>query len=410
MNTVQIGNDFEDKSYEIIEKILNNKDLSLIPEHCKIFRKKKYHAQSRANGIIFDLSIEVTPPNSESPTLLYLIECKKYSSTIPVDEVALFAQYISEIKNFTVKGVFITNSKLQKGALEQIKYHGMMLIEVDENNYNISHYKSIKATTQKDDYDTIILKALCNILLPKKIDGLQKLSKRQIDNIVSKLISDFNPTILQNATATPLFDLLDFLNKTHNLQFEYSKILDNSDNEVLGYFNSENTTIYINPSIKGTKIEPFVIGHEIGHFILHRHLKINEVVYNNFQDTSFNLITQSFKLDNPKNWIEWQANHFSSCLLLPETSIKLMLVIIQLELGISKTGSIFLDEQECNKNDFREITRRLAIHFETSKISIEYRLNSLKLINRPIRINKPEENNIEDLRALSILRANRDNI
>ena len=41
MNTVKIGNDFEDKSYKIIENALNNKDLGLIPENCKVYRKKR---------------------------------------------------------------------------------------------------------------------------------------------------------------------------------------------------------------------------------------------------------------------------------------------------------------------------------------------------------------------------------
>ena len=139
MNTVKIGDDFEEKSKYIIEKALTNKELGLIPEFCKVFRKKGYYSSRRKKEIIFDLSIEVTPINADKPTLIYLIECKNYSSSIPVDDVALFAQYISEIHDYTKKGVFITNSKLQSGAIQEIISHGMMLIEVDNENYNIVH-------------------------------------------------------------------------------------------------------------------------------------------------------------------------------------------------------------------------------------------------------------------------------
>lgn len=406
INTVKIGDEFENKSYDIIEKLLNEYKLSLIPGHCTIYRKKKYQAEGRSNGIIFDLSIEVKPPNANNVTMLYLIECKNYSSSIPVDEVSLFAQYISQIKNFAVKGVFITNNRLQQGALEQIKHNGIMLIEVDEENYNITHYKN-EESNAIIDFDSIILNTLCKILLPQKIQGLKRLSKKQINNIAFEVINEFNPKVIQYVQPTPLFDLLDFLKKKYDLKFHYA---DNDanllNNKFLGYFNSETNTIIINPSIRGTKKEPFVIGHEIGHFILHRELKVNKTVYNNFKDTEFNLFKQSYSLDNPKNWIEWQANAFSSALLLPDISIEAMLIAIQQEIGISKAGRIYLDEQECNRKDFQEIIERLSIHFQVSKINVEYRLESLNLIYRaPRRMQEEDIDSKEFLRQLSIMRA-----
>src|SRR5690606_28465402 len=122
----------------------------------------------------------------------------------------------------------------------------MMLIEVneDEDSYNIVHYKKQKINNQKDNYDKIISRALCDVLAPQNIDGLKKLSSQQIDNIASNLIKEFSPTILERAIATPLYDLLDFLKMKYNLQFKYAKIQDNADNNLLGYFNSKDNTIY----------------------------------------------------------------------------------------------------------------------------------------------------------------------
>ena len=218
MNKVKIGNDFEVKSYGIIESALNNKDLGLIPEFCKVYKKKGYYSSRRKKEIIFDLSIEVTPPNADKPTLIYLIECKNYSSSIPVDDVALFAQYISEIHDYAIKGVFITNSKLQSGAIEEITSHGMMLIEVDDENYNIVHYKNEKEKNEQNDLDKIILTAIQNALLPIKIEGLKKMSSKQIDIIASNLIKEFNSEILNYGLSIPLFKLLKYLENKYNLK------------------------------------------------------------------------------------------------------------------------------------------------------------------------------------------------
>lgn len=59
MDTTKIGNDFENKSYEIIEFALNNKNLGLIPEFCKIYKKKGYYSTRRKKEIIFDLSYRI---------------------------------------------------------------------------------------------------------------------------------------------------------------------------------------------------------------------------------------------------------------------------------------------------------------------------------------------------------------
>lgn len=405
MNTVKIGDDFENRSYQVIEEVLRNKELSVIPEYCKIYRKKKYESNARSSGIVFDLSIEVTHPKSNKTNQLYLIECKKYSSKITVDEVAVFANYLGQIKNYSVRGIFITNNKLQKSALELIEHYGMMLIEVDEDNYNIIHYKNEKSNLQEvNDFDNIILRAISNALLPNKIEGLEKLSAKKINIIASNLINDFNPSILKNAEAVNLFDMLEYLKNKYDLDFKYSNIESSKNKNVLGFYNSEENVIFINSSIKGTMQEPFAIGHEIGHFILHKNLKANKTIYNNFTDISFNFFKQSYVNENPKNWIEWQANCFSSCLLLPEETLVIMLVVIQKELGISKTGTIYLDDQECNRKDFYEIIRRLSIHFGVSRISVEYRLDKLNLIVKSKK--RSEENDDREiLRNLSILRA-----
>lgn len=387
MNTVQIGNDFEKKSYSLILKALNNKELSLVPEHCKIFKKKKYPSFRRKKGIIFDLAIEVTPPKADKATLLYLIECKNYSSSIPVDDINVFASYIDEIEGYAKKGIFITNSKLQSGALEVLKSHGIMLIEVDEDDYNIVHYKHnlIKQDNiDIEDLDSILIKAIEIAIVPNKIEGLRKLSRYQIDSIASSFIASFNADVVKDYLSTPLNQAINFLKEKHGLEVDYKNIVDARGEEILGYYDVAINKIYINNTLVDTPRLPFVIAHEIGHFILHRNLKIHKTKYNNFKDVHFNFFQQSYSLTNPKNWIEWQANCFASCLLMPKEAILLRLVIIQHQLGISKSGKIYLDSQPCNIFAYREILNKLSEHFKVAKISVEYRLNDLGLVIRAL--------------------------
>lgn len=404
MNTVKIGDDFENKSYDLIEKAIKNNELSFIPEHCTLHRKKKYYHIIREKEIIFDLSIEVKHPNAKKPSSLCIIECKNYSNhTVPVDDVEEFSYKIRNIKGFSPKGIIITNSKFQSGAFKIAENTGIMLIEVDEDNYTIVLHKNehLKPQVKEDvDFDTNIRKLIENALLPKKIEGLKRLSSMNIELVATELLNNFNTDVLNYALAVPLDEIVEYLNREKSIKVEISSIVDNFNNNVLGYYDLSKQKILLNNSIINTPQYPFVLAHEIGHYLLHSNLKVNQTVYDNFKDIQFSFFEQSYGIKNEKNWIEWQANCFASCLLMPKNSIILRLIAIQKELGISKQGSIYLDNQDCNKKDYREIVKCLADFFGVGKNSIEYRLNDLGLVHRPP-ISKEDNKAKEFLREIS---------
>lgn len=402
MNTVKIGDNFEEKSYYLIEQAIKNSDLSFIPEHCTLHRKKKYHNLIREKDVIFDLVIEVKHPDAIKPTILCIIECKNYSNhSVPVDDLEEFSYKLQNIKGYTPKGIVITNNKFQSGAFKVAENTGIMLIEVDEDNYTIVLRKNLKShMIEEIDFDNKIREIIENALLPKKIEGLKKLNSANIETIANEFLNSFNSDILNYALATPLNGIVEYLKSEKSVQVETSNIVDNFNNNVLGYYDLSNQKILINNSIIDTIQYPFVLAHEIGHYVLHSNLKINQTIYNNFKDIQFSFFEQSYGIRNEKNWIEWQANCFASCLLMPKKSILLRLVAIQKELGISKQGSIYLDNQNCNKKDFREIIKYLSDFFGVGKISIEYRLNDLGLIHRPP-ISKEDNDAKEFLREIS---------
>ena len=410
MNTVKLGDEFEDKSYSIIEQALKNNDFGLIPKYCKIYRKKPYYSFRRKTDIIFDLAIEVTPPKAKNPTLLYLIECKNYTSAVPVSDVATFAEYISQIEGFAIKGVFVSNNRLQSGALETVKSYGMMLIEVNDDDYNILLLRTDKLKNQNEkdiELDEKIRKTIENALLPKKIEGLKQLSAQQIQNIANTFLNEFDSSILAGAYKLDLKQLTNYLEKKYQLKIEYVNLLNNDGTKLLGYFDSQSNKILIDYTIVGTERFPFTLAHEIAHFVLHKNLKMNQTVYNNFKDSVHNIFTQQYELINDKNWIEWQANNFASAILMPHTSILARLIEVQRRMGVSRNqGTIYVDHQEQNKKDFHTYVDYLSNHFGTSKQSVEYRLKSLGIIKTPkdVKVNYASEQ--ERIRQESIRRAN----
>lgn len=410
MNTVKLGDEFEDRSYNIIEQALKNNDLGLIPKYCKIYRKKPYYSFRRKANIIFDLAIEVTPPKAQNPTLLYLIECKNYTHTVPVNDISTFADYIGQIEGFAIKGVFISNNRLQKGALETVKSYGMMLIEVNDNDYNIVLHRTDKLQNQNEkdiELDEKIRKTIENALLPKKIEGLKQFSAQQIQNLANTFLNEFDSAVLAGAHKLDLKQLTQYLDKKYQLKIEFVNLLNNDGTKLLGYFDSQNNKILIDYSVIGTERFPFTLAHEIAHFILHRNLKMNQIVYNNFKDSAHNVFSQQYELKNDKNWIEWQANCFASSILMPHTSMLARLIEVQIKMGVSRNrGSIYVDHQEQNRKDFHSYINHLSNHFGTSKQSVEYRLKSLGIIKTPKEVKRNFASEQERIRQESIRRAN----
>jgi len=53
----------------------------------------------------------------------------------------------------------------------------------------------------------------------------------------------------------------------------------------------------------------------------------------------------------------------------------------QKNLGVRRTGIIYVDKQSCNQQTFFQLINLLSLKFKVSKSAIEYRLSKLKLID-----------------------------
>lgn len=374
MNTVKKGDLFEDKCYEIINSALINGELGIIPSFSKIYQKKKYYSIKRKADIIFDISIEVTPLNAKKPTLIYIIECKDLNKKVPVDDVEEFESKIGGLQGFQVKGIFISNTSFQKSSYNLADNSGFMLIEVNQSGYNIVLHKSKITEVVIDPVISSIQIKLYDYFLIKKITGLKKLSKKQINIISLEIISNFFRNT-ENSHYN-VSNLKEYLIVNHNLKFDLIPMQSNQ----LGQYIPSEEKILINESLLKTNKYNFVFFHEVSHYFLHKDILVNKNIYDLFSDAEFDFIENKYILDNPKNWIEWQANYLASCLALPEDDLIYQIVRWQTINNIRNRGTIYLDKQKVNRDDFKAISEYLSNYFDISKTVIKYRLLDLKIL------------------------------
>lgn len=405
VNTTEIGDNFESKSLNIIKKVIEEEQLGHLAKHLKIFSKKRYYSNLRKKNIKFDLTIEVWPPGANRYVIIYIIECKDYDKRVPVDDIEEFHHKIQQVSGVNVKGIFISNSPLQEGGFNIAESVGMMVIQGESSDdFKIvlhktnRNRKSNKIPFINETLDIGLIDAgseQIEKLVDKKILGIlyenlskshvsyniDKLSKKDIEQIVNKELNKVNPKILSEAKSLSSKSLINYVQDELNIRVVDIEFQSN----LLGTSDIRNSNIGLNKTIKGTNRELFILAHELGHFILHQKLSIGQTTYDAFEDSEYNFRTDKYDLTNPKHWIEWQANYFASSLVLPKVPFLARVYRYQDILNKSR-GKIYLDDQYQNRKDFSELIKRLSYFFNVSKTTVIYKLNEMGLINDQSRL------------------------
>ena len=121
MNTVKKGNDFEDLIFRYITTELSGDRLHVSNKRSFAYQKKGYFSKDRQSEIITDISIETFLPEAIDYSLLTVIECKDYNSSIPVSDIEEFHSKVQQIAGDNVKAIFATSAALQSAALNYSK-------------------------------------------------------------------------------------------------------------------------------------------------------------------------------------------------------------------------------------------------------------------------------------------------
>ena len=90
VNSTKKGDEFERKVFLYFRSLIEQDQFLAKRECCRIYQKKKYYSRDRESDIIFDISIEITMPGREDPSIVYLIECKDTAHPVGIEDVEEF--------------------------------------------------------------------------------------------------------------------------------------------------------------------------------------------------------------------------------------------------------------------------------------------------------------------------------
>lgn len=80
--------------------------------------------------------------------------------------------------------------------------------------------------------------------------------------------------------------------------------------------------------------------------------------------------------------MEWQANRFASCLLLPKGPVMrdVAALAVKLDLKNKGHGLIYVDDQRVNINTFYQVTSELKQRYNVSRTVVRNRLKDLGVL------------------------------
>lgn len=428
MNSVSKGTSLEEAIFALLQSQIEGNRFWAQSQCCEIFKKKSYYSQDRGKNIVFDVAIEITLPDEIKPSLLVLIECKNYSHSVPVDDIEEFWSKVQQVTGANVKGIIATNAALQEGAFNYAKAKGFALLRYfGETNFkwelqrspsgfgfdliNVDQQHQYQAMSQQN-YESEFIDCYCyiggvftctiNSLFEKLCDDFVAVLPRSrvlsfinpaIDDLSNqvqflqrkKIVHEANMMIRKTGYESGHVDLTavcDHLKLSHDLILtkEKSAIF---KSDVLGSitFSPLNIKIF-HDAHHSEEQERFTLAHEIGHFAL-GHDKYLAREFTQPRDTDMSEdSSDAVWLSKDIKRLEWQANYFAACLLLPSEQLRNAFVFLAKshELQDRGFGYLFVDRQPVNLSVYHLITADLKRHFNASRQAITYRLKELGLL------------------------------
>ena len=227
-----------------------------------------------------------------------------------------------------------------------------------------------------------------------KVDksGVPILSADKIELKAEEVISYFDKRILDVPQRTPLLEYIETLHNQFKLERRYNQKLGTTKhgNTILGKTRLKPLGLYVDASLVNDPRFNFVLGHELGHVVLHRFVDVKKTGYESQEivDTEFDFVTGKKKLRTPRDRLEWQANYFSSSILMPRLSVMSAVIQKQKELGIKRNlGRIILEAKGYSVRDYKKIKQHLALVFFVNETNVEYRLKNLCILIDQMNLN-----------------------
>ncbi|MBW9064102.1 ImmA/IrrE family metallo-endopeptidase [Rhizobium herbae] len=409
MNSTSKGNRLEDDFHRFLLDQQSRGELvfeTYPPTNCKIFKKKKYFCKERDDDVEFDVVVEVYRQGGLEPHLSVVFECKNYSGNVPETAVNDFSAKIGRIFKHAHKGIIVVSSQLQSGADKVARSSKMGIVKYDENGLDIIAERRGGLSLENNFVESQIFR---NEHPGKSLKfsgyhdgcffGSIAQFLRSLDPELSVGSGSANHTAPTAVRYVPVYDIKKSARAileqigyqggrvdlqqicdelSIDLQFTNHLVKDADGNLILGSANFTRRLIQINAHEDGNR-ERFTIGHEIGHFCLKHdgYLRSENVI-----ESDLLIHSQSKKSLNYER-LEFQANAFSSELILPDRPFSIKTAEYRRDLDIRDRGHgyIFVDDQPWNYQAYNELLSRLSSHFEVSKQAIEIKFKNMGWLN-----------------------------
>ena len=218
-----------------------------------------------------------------------------------------------------------------------------------------------------------------------KKSGVPVLSADDIELKAEEVITYFNPDILKQPQRTPILDFVEVLHEKFNVERGYSMRLGKTKHGrvILGKTQIKPLGLFVDVSLENDNRFNFVLGHEFGHIVLHRTVDIKRTGYEEQElvDTEIDLVSGKKILICSRDWLEWQANRFSSAILMPRATVCSEVRKIQTQIGITKNlGCIILENNDYSIKDYKAVRRQLETTYVVNSTNVECRLKDLAIL------------------------------
>ncbi|WP_319411963.1 ImmA/IrrE family metallo-endopeptidase [uncultured Cohaesibacter sp.] len=403
MNTVKKGNKLEKKLYDYLcEQKRRGDDVYGVYSfrRCNIRMKPKYYSKVREGNVEFDVVIELRAEGRVDPHMYVVFECKNYEGNVPESEINDFTQKLGDIFKHSSKGIIVVKSGLQSGAEKSARNRGVGIVKFDESGLDIIADRKGGIYLEREFVEGQIF--------PKKRNSkslkFSAFFEGQFLSSVGHLLATLDPEIIK---VMELKDRIPFISQEESKRYadevlrkigynggavnlekvcsllgiylrilDYKKIDENGE-EILGSANFDERTIEIYNS-ENLNRRRFTIAHEIGHFSFRHdmYLRSDTIVRNDL------LIDDGDGLQQNIYKLEYQANMLAANILLPFEVLRLMTYIFMRDIGYRHVLSgIYVDDQDCNLQDYNQLLSRLSREFEVSKQAVEIRLSQLGMLH-----------------------------
>lgn len=423
LNSYKKGNRFEKRVYNIFSNELKSNRLYLDPKNSLIKEKKGYYSKDRNKDIIVDISIESYIPKQINWSQLVIIECKDYNKYVPVDDIEEFYSKMMQIAGSGLKGIVVSSKGFQESALAYARSKNIGLIKLNnDDNFSWILTRIAPLKINEEDIEKVNKRIQYALLsddaLEENIElyaNIGDVFTTSIDTFFRNFFNQGSGTDIGIKSVTNNDSIVCFLTKEsiekvagrihnaikfdkseHSIEKNCEKLkekygirflidkgieLDSLGFVILGKIKFEPDIITLFLGAQSNKFRlKFTLAHELGHYFLNHKKYLKREIYSEkeYKTRSGEYIS----IDDIKK-IEWQANQFASCFLLPHDPFVLSFnKLLNNENIMDKGhGKLFVDNQKCNLDSYYKIMNSLRDHFRVSGSVIKYRLKNLGLLN-----------------------------